>query len=58
MVQLEYLAGKKWGMGNVPHSGRLILHLRSGQQRELILLGKQNGEALKEHLDHFRMKAA
>jgi hypothetical protein len=52
IAQTEYRSGKKWGMGNVPHSGRLILQLRSGRRRELILLGNQNGNALKERFDH------
>lgn len=47
----EFRAGRKWGMGNVPHSGRLVLHLRSGRKRELILLGRQNGNALKQKLN-------
>jgi hypothetical protein len=36
----------KWGMGPVPHSGRLHLDLRGGKSRELILLGQQDGVAL------------
>jgi hypothetical protein len=51
IAQTEYRAGRKWGMGNVPHSGRLALRLRDGQQRELILLGRQNGSTLKEKFD-------
>jgi len=47
----EYRSGWKWGMGNVPYSGRVTLHLRAGRRRELILLGKQNGEALKAGFD-------
>lgn len=52
IAQTEYRAGRKWGMGSVPHSGRLVLQLRDGRQRELILLGRQNGNALKEKFDH------
>jgi hypothetical protein len=52
IAQTEYRAGRKWGMGNVPHSGRLILRLRDGRQRELILLGRQNGNTLKDKFDH------
>jgi hypothetical protein len=36
----------KWGMGPVPHSGRLHLDLRDGKRREFILLGQQDGVAL------------
>jgi len=35
----------KWGMGPVPHSGRLHLDLRDRKSRELILLGSQDGAA-------------
>jgi hypothetical protein len=52
IAQTEYRAGQKWGMGKVPHSGRLILQLRDGRKRELILLGRQNGNTLKEKFDH------
>jgi hypothetical protein len=51
IVQIDYKPGKKWGMGNVPHSGRIVVRLKSGRSRELILLGEQNGEALKKILD-------
>lgn len=51
IANVDFRAGKKWGMGNVPHSGRLIIHLRSGRRRELILLGEQDGSAIKERLD-------
>jgi hypothetical protein len=47
----EYRSGWKWGMGNVAYSGWLTLHLRAGCRRELILLGRQNGEALKARFD-------
>jgi hypothetical protein len=52
IAQTEYRADPKWGMGNVPHSGRLVLQLRDGRKRELILLGSQNGNTLKEKFDH------
>lgn len=37
---------RKWGMGPLPHSGRLHLDVRGGKSRELILLGDQDGAAL------------
>jgi hypothetical protein len=52
IARIDYKPGKKWGMGNVPHSGRIVVRLKSGGSRELILLGEQNGEALKKTLDH------
>lgn len=47
---VDYSPKRKWGMGNVPHSGKIYLRLRSGSSRELILLGTQNGEELKKRL--------
>jgi hypothetical protein len=46
----EFTAKPKWGMGTLPYSGRLILHLRNGSARELMLLGKQDGRDLKARL--------
>ena len=36
----------KWGMGLVPHSGRLHIDIHQGASRELILLGELDGPAL------------
>ena|ERR1700761_917842 len=58
IAKTEYRADRKWGMGNVPHAGRLILHLRDGSRRELILLGKQNGKALKEKFEYMMQASA
>jgi hypothetical protein len=44
---VHYVPTPKWGMGNVPHSGKLYIRLKSGKSRELILLGSQNGEAVR-----------
>lgn len=44
----------KWGMGNVPYSGRLFVALADGRQRELILLGKQQGLNLLDQLNAIR----
>jgi len=40
----------KWGMGNVPHSGRLHVEWRDGTRREFILLGRQDGPSLRDRL--------
>jgi hypothetical protein len=56
IVRLDYQPGRKWGMGTVPHSGRLLARLKSGKTRELILLGNQDGAALKARLE--RMMSA
>ena len=50
VVGVDFTDAPKWGMGTVPYSGRLILRLRGGGQRELILLGRQDAAALKARL--------
>lgn len=44
--RVELVERAKWGMGNIPSSGRVVLHLRGGARRELILLGRQNAAAI------------
>ena len=50
LADVEYTRAPKWGMGNVPYSGRLILYLRRGGSRELVLLGHQDGVAIRDRL--------
>lgn len=40
----------KWGMGTVPYSGRIHVAWRDGHRRELILLGRQDGPAIRDRL--------
>jgi hypothetical protein len=47
---VDFTADAKWGMGKVPYSGRLLLSLRGGRRRELILLGTQDGLLLRDRL--------
>ena len=47
ITSVDYDPTPKWGMGPVPHSGKIHVHLASGKSRELILLGNQNGEAVR-----------
>lgn len=49
IVEVEFVTSPKWGMGNVPYSGRLWLH-DSKKRHELILLGKQDGPLLANRL--------
>jgi len=37
-------------MGAVPYSGRIILYFSKGGSREFILLGKQDGPAIRDRL--------
>jgi len=37
----------KWGMGPIPHSGKVHVRTTSGKSREFILLGRQDGQAVR-----------
>ncbi len=50
IADVEFTRRPKWGMGAVPYSGRIILHLRHGGSQELILLGHQDGPAIRDRL--------
>ena len=50
LADVEFTTRPKWGMGNVPYSGRLFLHYREGGSRELILLGQQDGPTIRTRL--------
>jgi hypothetical protein len=39
VVSIEADDRQKWGMGGIPHSGRVHVRLKSGKSREFILLG-------------------
>ena len=41
---------KKWGMGRVPYSGRLVITTNDGKNIELILLGKQEPKLIIDRL--------
>ena len=40
----------KWGMGPIPYSGRIELRLTRGRQREYILLGEVDAEAVRKRI--------
>jgi heat shock protein HtpX len=50
LAGVEFSDRPKWGMGNIPHSGRIVLRLQDGSRRELILLGRQPGSAIRDSL--------
>ncbi|HEU5039720.1 MAG TPA: M48 family metallopeptidase [Gemmatimonadales bacterium] len=50
IASVEFIAKPKWGMGYVPCSGRILLRLRDGTRRELLLLGRQPGPAIRDEL--------
>ena len=49
---ITFTTDAKWGMGNVPYSGRIIV-VAAGRRREFILLGKENGAAVCERLQQW-----
>lgn len=42
IVSISIDMTRKWGMGNVRYSGRVVIGLRDGKRREFILLGSQD----------------
>jgi hypothetical protein len=42
----------KWGMGNVPYSGRIHIHGAAGWHREFILVGQQPGMRVTQQLNN------
>ena len=44
---VEFNPKPKWGMGGIPHSGRIEVKHISGRTAEFILLGKVDGEAIR-----------
>lgn len=40
----------KWGMGKIPHVGRLRLRLKTGKKRDLILLGHAYGDGISRYI--------
>jgi hypothetical protein len=45
IVRIDFHA-RKWGMGLVPYSGRLVVHMLDGSRHELILVGRQDHETI------------
>lgn len=50
IVDVRFDASPKWGMGNVPYSGRLHVDWRDGTRKEFILLGRQDGPSIRDRL--------
>ena len=41
---------RKWGMGGIPHAGRIHIRLNSGRKQEFILLGDQIPEEVRDSI--------
>lgn len=50
ILSVDYDERRKWGMGGIPHSGRINVKLADGKTREFILLGFAIGDELKNKI--------
>lgn len=50
VASAEMIYKAKWGMGGVPHAGRIRLRLVSGRDREFILLGSVSLQRIQEEI--------
>lgn len=50
IMGVEIIRGKKWGMGGIPHTGRIQVRLASGSTREFILLGNVDAERVQQEI--------
>jgi len=50
IASVEADSRQKWGMGGIPHSGRIHVRLLSGQSREFILLGGVDAEGIRDRI--------
>jgi hypothetical protein len=51
---VEFSQKPKWGMATVPYSGRIFLRMKSGKSVELILLGDQDGNRIRERMHNLQ----
>lgn len=49
ITSVRYDPRKKWGMGPIPHDGKLYVEA-AGKKREFIILGKQSGKEIADRL--------
>ncbi len=46
MASVKYDPSKKWGMGPYPHDGKVYVTTKTGQKKEFIIIGEQDGAAI------------
>jgi len=51
IARVEYDPTDKWGMGSVPHSGKILVQTIDGNEHEFILLGSQDGAFVKTMIE-------
>lgn len=49
--KIEFDPTDKWGMGAVPHTGKILVSTLNGDVHEFILLGSQNGSFVKRMIE-------
>lgn len=57
IVSVEAVYKQKWGMGPIPHSGRIKVRMVSGRSREFILLGNAEPEVVAQNVMQGRSTA-
>ncbi len=50
IASVDVIHKPKWGMGKIPHSGRIKIRLSSGKSREFILLGSVSPESIEQRI--------
>jgi hypothetical protein len=50
IVSVDVIHRHKWGMGGIPHSGQIKIHLSSGKSRKFILLGSVSPESIQQRI--------
>jgi hypothetical protein len=51
IAKIEFDPTDKWGMGTVPHSGKILVQTLDGDEHEFILLGSQDGIFVKTMIE-------
>ncbi len=50
IISVDVVYKQKWGMGPIPHSGRVRIGMASGRSREFILLGSVDAESIRQRI--------
>jgi hypothetical protein len=50
ILGIEFIRRNKWGMGGIPHTGRIQIRIASGRTREFILLGNVVSEGIQREI--------
>ena len=52
IISVDVINKQKWGMGPIPHSGRVKIHTTSGRSREFVLLGSVDADSIQQRILH------